>query len=121
MRDEIIFASVGTLFILLGFPLARRRVRPNGLYGLRTPATFVHEQVWYEANAVSGRDLMALGAMLIVLSLGLPYVLHLSGRGYVYVYTAFLLIGVLAVGVRGWRKADRLWRERRSPGGGGAA
>jgi len=121
MRDQTIFAGVGTLLILLGFPLALRRVRPNGLYGLRTPATFAHEQVWYDANAVSGRDLVALGSVLIVLSFGLPHVLRLPGRGYTYVYTAVALAGTLAIAVRGWRKANRLWQERRLPGGGDAA
>jgi uncharacterized membrane protein len=121
MRDQIIFAGVGTLLTLLGVPLAFRQVRPNGLYGLRTPAIFAHEQVWYEANAACGRDLIAFGSVLIVLSLALPYVLRLSARSYVYVYTALLVIGIVGIAVRGWREADRLWGERRSSDGGAAA
>lgn len=39
---------------------------PNRWYGLRLPATFADEQVWYDANAVGGRDMMLLGAVLVV-------------------------------------------------------
>ena len=94
----------------MGLPLARRRVRPNGLYGLRTPATFAHEQVWYDANALCGRDLMILGSLLILLAGGLPSVVALSSRSYKHAYTILLLVGVLVVGVRGWSNANRLWR-----------
>ena len=53
-----LFVAVGLLFIGLAIPLIRRRVKPNQMYGLRVPATFANEWVWYEANAASGRDLL---------------------------------------------------------------
>ena len=113
MADRIIFAGIGVLLIALGVPLARRRIRPNGWYGLRIPATFADEQVWYEANALSGRDLMAVGSALIVVAIGLPHILRLSPRGYVYAYTAVLLGGMVGGAFRAWRMANQLWRERR--------
>lgn len=64
---------------------------------------------------------MALGAGLIVLSIGLPYVISLPSHSYASVYAALLVIGVVAVVVRGWSKANRLWGERRWPGAGDAA
>jgi len=112
MRDQIVFAGVGIVLILLGWPLARRRVRPNGFYGLRTPATFADEQVWYEANALCGRDVMVLGAVLALVAGGLPSIVALPSRSYKHAYTILLLVGVVIVGVRGWSKANRLWRER---------
>jgi uncharacterized membrane protein len=119
MKDKILFATVGALFIGLGVPLALRRVGPNGLYGLRTPATFANKEVWYEANAISGRDCIALGALLLVLVFVLPYLFPHFGRGYTQVYTAVILAGVLWIGIRGWRKANELLRMRppEDPGG----
>jgi SdpI/YfhL protein family len=64
VSPEILFPAVGVLFVILGWPLAARRVWPNRWYGLRVTATFADERVWYAANAVVGRDLMALGATL---------------------------------------------------------
>ena len=121
MPEQLIFVAIGALFIGLGLPLALRRVRPNGWYGLRTPATFADEHVWYQANAISGRDFIALGFLLLVLPLVLPHMLHLSGRGYAYVYTAVVLVGTLGIAARGWRKANQLLRERRGKGAGDAA
>jgi len=120
MADQMIFAALGTLFIGLGLPLALRRVGPNGWYGLRTPATMANEEVWYEANAISGRDFVALGSGLLVLVIVLPQVLHLSGGGYASVYTAVALIGSLGIAARGWRKANGLLRERRARDSGSA-
>ena len=42
---------VGLLIVGLSIPLIRRRVKPNRLYGFRTPKTMSSEQIWYEANA----------------------------------------------------------------------
>ena len=113
MNEQILFTAVGALFIGLGLPLALRRVGPNGLYGLRTPATFANREVWYEANAITGRDCIALGTLLLVLVFVLPSVAPLSHRDYAQLYTAFILVGVLGIGVRGWRKANHLLRMRR--------
>ena len=66
MSPQTMFPVVGLLLIALGWPMAARRVPPNRWYGLRVPATFADEQVWYVANAVAGRDMMALGALIVV-------------------------------------------------------
>jgi uncharacterized membrane protein len=67
--------AFGLLFIGISAPLALRRVPPNGWYGLRVPSTFADEWVWYEANAMSGRDLIVVGVMLVLAGLGLPCLL----------------------------------------------
>jgi hypothetical protein len=56
MVPELLFPVLGLLLVVLGWPMAARRVRPNRWYGLRVPATFADEQVWYDANAVAGRE-----------------------------------------------------------------
>jgi uncharacterized membrane protein len=61
-----VFIGVNLLMIMLAIPLIRRQVKPNPLYGVRTPKTLSDERVWYEANAYAGRLLLRLGMMLIV-------------------------------------------------------
>jgi len=112
MRDQVLFAGVGLASVLVGLPLARRRVRPNRWYGLRVPATFADEHVWYEANAVAGRDLVALGVTLLLVALGLPRVAAISRPAYAVACTGVLVVGSLVCTVRAWRLANRLLRER---------
>jgi len=64
-------AGASLVMISIAIPLLLRRVPPNALYGLRVPATFADEWVWYEANARSGRDLLALGAVLMALTIAI--------------------------------------------------
>jgi uncharacterized membrane protein len=115
----LLFPFIGLLLIALGWPLAARRVRPNRWYGLRVPATFADETVWYDANAVAGRDMMALGTLVVAIALALPHVGGFRRETYAGVYAGILGIGSLILAVRGWRIANRLLRKRR--GGAGAA
>src|SRR5262245_19433458 len=84
----IVATGAGVLTIAIAIPLILRRVPPNGLYGLRVPATFADEWVWYEANARFGRSLVFLGTLLIILGVGLP----LFGLGTT-AYLAWATIG----------------------------
>lgn len=108
-----LFVAVGLLFCAFAIPLMRRRVPPNGLYGLRVRATFADDDVWYEANARSGRDFFVFGLAQIVLALALPFVVpEITDEAYDTANTAFGLLGVLWVAVIGIRRANRLLRER---------
>jgi SdpI/YhfL family protein len=119
MPPTILSPAVGALLMALGWPLAARRVRPNRWYGLRVPATFADEQVWYDANAVAGRDMIGLGAVLMVSGLVLPRVVNLPSSTYSGLWAGLLGVGSLGLTVRSWRRANRLLRERRA--GPGAA
>ena len=57
----LVFAAVSLLLIALAIPLIRRRVRPNWIYGFRTPATLKDERLWYLVNAETGVDLLWVG------------------------------------------------------------
>ena len=63
----LILEAVGILFIGSGIPLARRRVAPNPVYGVRFAATLSDERVWYEINAQGGRHFIAIGIVYLVL------------------------------------------------------
>ena len=113
MYPQLVFPIVGLILIVLGWPMAARRIGPNRWYGLRVPATFADERVWYEANAATGRDMMVLGAVLVVFALVLPHVADLPVELHAMACAVLLAAGAAIATVRGWRLANRLLRERR--------
>ena len=118
MIPELLFPVVGVLLALLGWPLAARRIGPNRWYGLRVPATFADRQVWFDANALAGRDMIVLGVVLAAVSLLLPRVARLPEPVYTVICGVLLGVGALVLTVRGWRAANRLQQTGRVPGAG---
>ncbi|MDQ7029510.1 MAG: SdpI family protein [Ardenticatenia bacterium] len=103
----VVSLVMGCAFIALALPLIWRKVPPNHWYGLRVPATFADERVWYEANARAGKELLALGVLIIALGaflyfVTIPFWISLS------VWFVFIMGGSIAFAVRGWRFANRL-------------
>jgi formate hydrogenlyase subunit 3/multisubunit Na+/H+ antiporter MnhD subunit len=115
-NPEAVFPALGLLLFGLAWPLAFRRVPPNRWYGLRVPATFADERVWYEANARTGRDMMALGGIVVLVGLFLPLVVPLRREAYVGICAAILGLGSMILTTRGWRAANRMLRELRDTG-----
>ena len=113
-----LFPLVGLLLLVLGWPMAARRVRPNRWYGLRVPATLADERVWYAANAVAGRDMMILGVAIVVVALGLPLFVNLPLPVYTGICGSILGVGAMIMTIRGWRTANRLLGEQRGGQGG---
>ncbi len=107
-----LLAGVSVLLVLVSIPLLLRRIPPNAFYGLRVPATYADEWVWYEANALAGRDMAALGVLLTVLALVLP-VFELEAGTPTMVWAAVAAVGSLVLTMVGWARANRLLRERR--------
>ncbi len=107
----VMFTVCAIAFIGLAIPLMGRKVPPNAIYGLRIPATFADEDVWYDANAASGRDLLLLGVVGLVLALALP-LLGVAEEAYALVLTGTLTAGTLVMLVAGWRRANRMLREK---------
>lgn len=112
----ITFVGVGALMILLGLPLMRRKIPPNDWYGLRVAATFADEWVWYEANARSGRDMLVVGVVEIVVA-SLLALLRVHEDIYTPVNVAVLLIGTTGFAFIGIRRARRLLKERQGHAG----
>jgi uncharacterized membrane protein len=110
----VLTAGVGLVFVAIAIPLIRRRIPPNGLYGLRVPATYADEWVWYEANACSGRDFLWLGLLLTALAIGLPD-FRLGATTYV-VWGLIAVVGTIAVAGLGWYRAGRLLQDKRRTG-----
>ncbi len=105
----VIFTAAGVLFIALGTPLLRGRVRPNSWYGCRTSKTLSDEKVWYAVNRVTGRALVAAGIAVIASSLALL----VFGRGLnpdhaVLVLLLVLLLSVAIMAVDSYRAQKRM-------------
>ncbi len=107
------FAAMGLLLVVFAIPLIRRRVKPNRWYGLRVPATFADDSVWYDANALSGRDLLVLGIVQLAMALLIPLVDEVSKEVYVAINAVVMGVGATVVAVVGMRRANRILRERR--------
>ncbi len=110
----ILFTAVGLLLVGLAIPLIQRRVKPNGIYGLRIDATFADEWVWYEANARTGHDFVKMGVIQVALALLLPLLPLMTEEAYVFTNAGVLVSGVLLVALVGWKRANRLLEERRA-------
>jgi uncharacterized membrane protein len=109
----VVFVSVALILIGVATPLVLGRVPPNDLYGLRVPATMQDEDVWYQANASSGRDFILLGLFEIIFAAGLSTFVSVDTVAYTVINAGFLVAGVLVTAIVGWRRANRLLRERR--------
>jgi hypothetical protein len=101
----VIFGLMSLLYIGLGWPLARSRVGPNSWYGLRVGETMANETVWYEANAICGREFVGFGWGTLVLAVGLFFVPWGSPDLYATVLVVVHVVGVLVVAGRGMATA----------------
>ena len=105
--------TVLSLFLLAHFslfaisvPLAKKKVRPNAIYGFRTPKTLSSEPIWYEANSTFGRLMMR--TMVVTAGLQVLAALLLWGDRYPGVGTAILMVAVLVVVVRSFYRLSQL-------------
>jgi uncharacterized membrane protein len=89
--------ALGTVFILLGIPLAMGKVKPNDLYGLRIPKTLENPEIWYKANAFAGKALSLCGAFVLILAPVYPYAAERLGLGKSALGTLALAIEVLPI------------------------
>jgi hypothetical protein len=97
--------AIGLVLILVAIPLAFRWVPRNRLYGFRVGATLRHDAVWYDINARSARHVLVLGAMMVALELVLPLAIRNQ------ILSAVAVVGLAAIVVSNWRRANRLVRE----------
>ena len=120
ISSYVAFPAVAAVSMLVGWPLATRRVPRNRWYGVRVPATMSDPAIWYDANAVTGLDLFRVGLGLFAVSLALQLITRLTELGYVAICLSVLLVGSARATLRGARLAGRLHKEmiaRRLGGG----
>jgi len=68
----LVFIFIGLLEIIMGIPLLLEKIKPNALYGFRTPKTRSSDEIWYKINKYVGRDFVVAG---IIVTLCSPFLL----------------------------------------------
>jgi uncharacterized membrane protein len=95
--NALLFALVGLLFVGLSIPLIKKRVPPNPYYGFRTKKTLSDPKIWYEANRVSGRDLLVAGALITITS----FVMLVFAQGWKPEQVVATLLSVMVLSLVG--------------------
>jgi uncharacterized membrane protein len=103
----LVFPLVSTVIAALGIPLWVGMVPPNHYYGVRNASTLADEAVWYAVNRAAGRDLVAVGAVALVLSTALLRT-EIGGVAYAVVMTVVLLAGAAFIVSVGLARTRRL-------------
>ncbi|MDN2484225.1 SdpI family protein [Kosakonia sacchari] len=69
MNDIFIYLSIGMLLLMaIAIPLAKQRIKPNRLYGVRTALTLRDEAAWYRVNRAFGVAMIICGTAFFLLS-----------------------------------------------------
>jgi hypothetical protein len=108
----ICFGS-GLLLVAVAIPLWRRRVPPNGFYGVRFRSTLQNDDIWYEVNSRGGRNLLIIGIgylALLSLTLFLGHAWTIAAR--LLVPTGFLVLALILNTILLHNAASRLVAER---------
>lgn len=90
---------VDALSILISIPLALRKIGPNVVYGYRTRATLSDPALWYEANALFGRRLIAACTVSALAALFLARPSLLAPEAFLPVSVVLLGAPVAVAGV----------------------
>jgi hypothetical protein len=113
----VVFVAVGLLYVALGVPLMRRRVKRNAWYGLRVGETLANDEVWYEANAACGKQFIILGASEALLAIALYFVPWSDPEHYALALSGVVTVSTMILAFRGIATAREI--SKRVLGGGG--
>jgi uncharacterized membrane protein len=107
----LMFLVGGAVLIGFSLPLILGRVPPNPWYGFRVGRSIDDPKLWYPVNAYSGRWLLAVGVLQIVLALALYAGTELDVDRYALL-VAGVAVGLLGIGFfQSYRYLRRLTRE----------
>jgi uncharacterized membrane protein len=109
---ETLLTSLGLtlLFLVLGIPLMLGKVKRNGLYGARFPATMADDRVWDIVNRKSGFLFVVGGAVA-----GIVDLLAVAGvvtRDVGLYVVGALLVYILVAVVWLWRYSEQVARDK---------
>jgi len=113
VSSGLVLLGIGALFVVLGLPLAKGKVRRNTWYGYRIPRTMKDDRIWEPVNAMTGIAFVVAGVIAGVVGLLLVV---FSGREALAQLTVAIGVPALVLWLvmtvwRGWRLAvtiDRL-------------
>lgn len=113
----LIVAGSGVVFIIIGIPLWKRKVKPNSLYGFRIQPALDHEDIWYEVNAATGKQGVYLGIFCVVLgivAMFLPLDRPLLVK-LLFGWMGILFLGIIWLVLTGLSIAKRMLEEKGEP------
>lgn len=113
----VLFVASGILLFGLSIPLIRRKVPPNGWYGVRVRATLHDERTWYEANAYGGWCLLICGVIWTTCSVLFALVPGLTVDAYSLIMLAVLAVTVIPATILILRCVQRLQAQTARAGG----
>lgn len=61
------YLALAIILVLIGIPLANRKIPPNKWIGYRTAATRANEKLWYQVNEALGKALLRWGIPIVFL------------------------------------------------------
>jgi hypothetical protein len=105
------------LYIAIGYPLKKRKIKRNYWYGFRIKYTLEDDEIWYEVNELLGRDMVYQGyGMGIIGLLGFAtYLVPWNTIGQVIILClsmAILTIGIIYSLVRGIKIMNKMALEK---------
>ncbi len=89
-----LYIFLGILMAVIAIPLVLRKVRPNPIYGFRTPFTMSREDVWYDINAYFGRWLLAIAVLFTAATLLVRQIPGIGVDGYASICSLLMVIGL---------------------------
>jgi hypothetical protein len=102
------YVCFGLLLSALSVPMILRKVKPNGLYGFRIPATLRNPALWYDANAYAGKYLLATGGVFVLAAVALYFVPGIGLDVYALSCAGVILAGLAVTVVQSLRYLQTL-------------
>jgi hypothetical protein len=96
-------ALSGMVVAIVGYPLWRGHIAPNGSYGFRTQATMSDAALWYQINQTTGLGLFIVGSAVLA-SCAVSYYIWGKTKPYASILAnvALLIVGTVAVAIYGY-------------------
>jgi hypothetical protein len=102
-------------FVAMGIPCSQGWVRPNRLYGFRTPKTLHDPDVWYPTNRVAGYWGIATGIVAAIVSIS-TYFAGLGLPAAAWINLVPFLVGIVGTLTHGFLVIRRVTREKQTAG-----
>ena len=105
----LIFILVGVIEILLGLPLLYEKIKPNWFYGFRLPKTVNNEDIWYNINKYTAKDMIISGIVIIIgMLILLLFKSSVSLSQIVLIGTILIVITLIIFFIRGLNYLKKL-------------
>lgn len=108
-KPFVFFLIAGAVFLLIGIPLALRRVRPNLLFGFKAKILSTDADLWYPVNRAAGLVLVYGGMAVLVVALLLRRLPGITADVYTITGSLSVLAVVILVAEFGKRTLRRLY------------